>query len=292
MAKRKKKAAKKTTADKARTKLARGAGKAKAVKKNKASAKKATKKAPKKTGKKAQRKTPKTASKRKKAAKPSATKQAGIAAKPPLPVKRDVPKTVKKTAGEVSKTARSIELISAPPAVARAPEKKPVRKRAEKKAAEPLSVTELVHEEVHETVIQVPIEPQAKTNTNTFYITTAIAYPNGIPHIGHAYEAIATDALARFQRLDGKDVFFLTGTDEHGLKMIQTAQSEGMTPAELAARNAARFKDMDEQLERLVRPLHPDLGACTSPFRSGDLESHAAGRRHLHRHLRGLVFGP
>ncbi len=94
MAKRKKKAAKKTTADKARTKLARGAGKAKAVKKNKASAKKATKKAPKKTGKKAQRKTPKTASKRKKAAKPSATKQAGIAAKPPLAAKKDAPKTV------------------------------------------------------------------------------------------------------------------------------------------------------------------------------------------------------
>ncbi|KJC36165.1 methionine--tRNA ligase [Bradyrhizobium sp. LTSP885] len=81
-----------------------------------------------------------------------------------------------------------------------------------------------------------------------FYITTAIAYPNGQPHIGHAYEAIATDALARFQRLDGKDVFFLTGTDEHGQKMIQTAQGEGLTPLELATRNAARFKEMDERL--------------------------------------------
>ena len=50
-----------------------------------------------------------------------------------------------------------------------------------------------------------------------------ISYPNGEPHIGHAYEAIATDAIARFERLDGKDVFFLTGTDEHGLKMKQTA---------------------------------------------------------------------
>jgi methionyl-tRNA synthetase len=57
-----------------------------------------------------------------------------------------------------------------------------------------------------------------------FYITTAISYPNGKPHIGHAYELIATDALARFQRLDGKDVFFLTGTDEHGIKMLQTAR--------------------------------------------------------------------
>ncbi len=83
---------------------------------------------------------------------------------------------------------------------------------------------------------------------NAYYITTAIAYPNGQPHIGHAYEAIATDALARFQRLDGKDVFFLTGTDEHGQKMIQTAAGEGMTPYDLATRNAARFKEMDERL--------------------------------------------
>jgi methionyl-tRNA synthetase len=49
-----------------------------------------------------------------------------------------------------------------------------------------------------------------------FYITTAISYPNGPPHIGHAYEVIATDAIARFMRLDGYDVYFLTGTDEHG----------------------------------------------------------------------------
>ena len=64
-----------------------------------------------------------------------------------------------------------------------------------------------------------------------FYITTAISYPNGPPHIGHAYEAIATDAIARFERLDGKDVFFLTGTDEHGLKMKQTAVKEGISAA-------------------------------------------------------------
>ena len=62
-----------------------------------------------------------------------------------------------------------------------------------------------------------------------FYITTAISYPNGVPHVGHAYEAITTDAIARFERLDGKDVFFLTGTDEHGLKMKQTATKEGVS---------------------------------------------------------------
>jgi methionyl-tRNA synthetase len=91
----------------------------------------------------------------------------------------------------------------------------------------------------------------------TFYITTAIAYPNGVPHIGHAYEAIATDALARFQRLDGKDVFFLTGTDEHGLKMMQTAEAEKLPTLEVATRNAQRFKDMDQRLnvsfDRFIR---------------------------------------
>ena len=92
---------------------------------------------------------------------------------------------------------------------------------------------------------------------NSFYITTAIAYPNGAPHIGHAYEAIATDALARFQRLDGKDVFFLTGTDEHGLKMIQTAEAENLLPMAVATRNAQRFKEMDQRLnisfDRFIR---------------------------------------
>ena len=101
-----------------------------------------------------------------------------------------------------------------------------------------------------------PKAPAARAK-NSFYITTAIAYPNGAPHIGHAYEAIATDALARFQRLDGKDVFFLTGTDEHGLKMIQTAEAEKMTPMEVATRNAQRFKEMDQRLnisfDRFIR---------------------------------------
>ena len=81
-----------------------------------------------------------------------------------------------------------------------------------------------------------------------FYITTAISYPNGVPHIGHAYEAIATDALARFKRLDGYEVFFLTGTDEHGSKMLQTAREEGISPAELANRNTPRFQDMVKAL--------------------------------------------
>jgi methionyl-tRNA synthetase len=81
-----------------------------------------------------------------------------------------------------------------------------------------------------------------------YYITTAIAYPNGPPHIGHAYEVIATDAIARFMRLDGHDVFFLTGTDEHGQKMQQTAAKEGITPRDLLERNVPRFQAMVERL--------------------------------------------
>ncbi len=77
-----------------------------------------------------------------------------------------------------------------------------------------------------------------------YYITTAISYPNDAPHIGHAYEAVATDALARFRRLQGLDVYFLTGTDEHGIKMLQTARAQGITAAELADRNTPKFREM------------------------------------------------
>lgn len=86
------------------------------------------------------------------------------------------------------------------------------------------------------------------TDAKRFYITTAISYPNGAPHIGHAYEAMATDALARFKRLDGYDVYFLTGTDVHGQKMLQAARAEGIEPAELADRNSDQFEDMVKAL--------------------------------------------
>jgi methionyl-tRNA synthetase len=95
-----------------------------------------------------------------------------------------------------------------------------------------------------------------------YYITTAIAYPNGAPHIGHAYEYIATDAIARFKRLDGFDVRFLTGTDEHGLKMAQTAAAEGIPTADLARRNSDAFQAMQENLgisfDRFIRTTDAD----------------------------------
>ncbi|MFZ1814407.1 MAG: methionine--tRNA ligase [Rhizobiaceae bacterium] len=87
------------------------------------------------------------------------------------------------------------------------------------------------------------------SDAQKYYITTAISYPNGAPHMGHAFELIGTDAIARFKRLDGFDVFFLTGTDEHGQKMLQTARNEGLTPGELADRNSARFREMAAALD-------------------------------------------
>ncbi|MFR0636666.1 methionine--tRNA ligase [Arthrobacter sp. LS16] len=99
-----------------------------------------------------------------------------------------------------------------------------------------------------------------------FYATTAISYPNGTPHIGHAYEVVATDTLARFKRLDGFDVFFMTGTDEHGQKMMQTAEKEGITPAQLAQRNSDAFQAMNDELgtsyDRFIRTSDADHHAA------------------------------
>ena len=94
-----------------------------------------------------------------------------------------------------------------------------------------------------------------------FYITTAISYPNGPPHIGHAYEAIAADAIARFQRSRGRDVRFQTGTDEHGLKMAQAARGEGIEPRALADKMSRLFQNMCDALnvsyDRFIRTSQP-----------------------------------
>ncbi len=87
------------------------------------------------------------------------------------------------------------------------------------------------------------------TQRPTYMITTAIPYANGAPHIGHAYERIATDAFARWKRLEGFDVLFVTGMDEHGQKMQRTAEREGLTPQGLADRTAAQFQRMGEVLD-------------------------------------------
>lgn len=101
------------------------------------------------------------------------------------------------------------------------------------------------------------------SNTKSFYITTAISYVNGAPHLGHAYEAILTDVMARFKRLDGYDVKFLTGTDEHGEKVAKTAEEQGMEVKAFADMNAGLFRDMADDLDisnddfiRTTEPRH------------------------------------
>jgi len=113
-----------------------------------------------------------------------------------------------------------------------------------------------------------------------FYITTAISYPNGAPHIGHAYEVVAADAIARFKRIDGYDVFFLTGTDEHGLKVQQTAHRNGTTPKAFVDGLATQFRAMADRLncsyDRFIRTTDPDHLPSTQELwrrmeRAGDI---------------------
>ncbi|MFM6852744.1 MAG: methionine--tRNA ligase, partial [Sphingopyxis sp.] len=98
--------------------------------------------------------------------------------------------------------------------------------------------------------------------TSPYYITTAISYPNGRPHIGHAYEAMAADSIARFHRLGGADVRFQTGTDEHGLKMAQKARELGVTPRALADEMSGYFQEMCAALnishDRFIRTVEDE----------------------------------
>lgn len=117
-------------------------------------------------------------------------------------------------------------------------------------------------------------------NKEPFYITTAISYVNGVPHLGHAYEVILTDVIARFKRLDGYDVKFLTGTDEHGEKVAQTAAKNDMSPKEFADLNAGHFQDMTKKLgisnDDFIRTTEPrHYTACQAMWKklkdSGDI---------------------
>lgn len=95
-----------------------------------------------------------------------------------------------------------------------------------------------------------------------YYITTAIDYINGTPHIGHAYEKVASDVLARLKRLQGAQVFFLTGTDEHGAKVAQFAKNQKMTPEDFADKTALLFeeayKNLDISFDRFIRTTDID----------------------------------
>ncbi|MBA4033161.1 MAG: methionine--tRNA ligase [Bradyrhizobium sp.] len=226
----------------------------------------AAKKASKKRKAKKARKSPAGASK-KAAVKKRAAKSKRVAKKARKASKKPAKKAAKKSSKKAAKKVAGKSARKVAKKAARKPAKKSAaKKRAVALRAEvPVEATPAM--ETAEAIVPpsqpaATAEPAAVAERNTYFITTAIAYPNGVPHIGHAYEAIATDALARFQRLNGKDVFFLTGTDEHGLKMIQTAESEGMPVADLAARNAGRFREMDERLnvsfDRFIRTTEPE----------------------------------
>jgi methionyl-tRNA synthetase len=232
----------------------------------KSQAPRAAKKAAKKTAKRAAKKQ-RTAKAGKKASKGKASKTKVTKAKSAnepagKTAKRSVKTAAKTTTGK--KTVRKAAAKTAKKALATAANNRAAKKPASEATpvtARPAKGTRPKATRKRSPAAATEVAAAPATARNTFYITTAIAYPNGKPHIGHAYEAIATDAIARFARLDGKDVFFLTGTDEHGLKMVQTAQNEGLSPSELAARNAARFKEMDERLnvsfDRFIRTTEP-----------------------------------
>ena len=124
-----------------------------------------------------------------------------------------------------------------------------------------------------------------------YYITTAISYPNGRPHIGHAYEAIAADAIARFQRQAGRDVRFQTGTDEHGLKMVQARARRRPSGGRSCIRDVISFQGDVRRLEHLVRSFHPYHRTGALPRQSGDLAALGGKRRPVSQPLRRLVFG-
>lgn len=121
----------------------------------------------------------------------------------------------------------------------------------------------------------------AKNSKKTFYITTPIYYVNDVPHIGHAYTTIIADALARFQKLAGKDVFFLTGTDEHGQKIEKAAAERGLTPKALADSVVGRTQDLWQALD-----IHYDFFVRTT------MEFHEKGVQKLFQILldRGDIY--
>lgn len=113
-----------------------------------------------------------------------------------------------------------------------------------------------------------------------FYITTAIAYTSGKPHIGNTYEIVFTDAIARFMRMIGKDVFFLTGTDEHGIKIQERAESEGIAPKEYVDKVSAQVKGiwdlMNTSYDKFIRTTDAEhektvTDIFTKLYKQGDI---------------------
>jgi len=117
-------------------------------------------------------------------------------------------------------------------------------------------------------------------NKKTFYVTTPIYYPNDVPHLGHAYTTIAADTLARWQKLQGHEVFFLTGTDEHGKKLAKTAEKAKKSPKEFTDALVPEFKSAWKKLnikyDRFIRTTDKDhektvKEILTKVHKSGDI---------------------
>jgi methionyl-tRNA synthetase len=243
----------------------------------------AKKKSRKKKAGKARKSSPARATK-KAASKKRVAKSNRVVKKAKKSARKTAKKTVKKPARKVAK--KSVAKKAAKKVVRKAPKrpsKKPVKTASKKPAEPPNKAAVPVASPPAAPKLPTVAKPRAKapaaaapsaaTRRNTYFVTTPIFYPNGVPHIGHAYTAMVTDAIARFQRLDGFDVRFLTGTDEHGLKMQQTAVAEGLAPLELADRNSARFRDMMTALNisyddyiRTTEPRHER--ACQALWRA------------------------
>ena len=88
-----------------------------------------------------------------------------------------------------------------------------------------------------------------------FYITTPIYYPSAKPHMGHAYSSVIADFFARFKKIDGFNVHFVTGTDEHGLKIQRAAEKDNMTPLEFCNKISKTFKDLSKTFIKVCKKL-------------------------------------
>src|SRR5215213_10376532 len=110
--------------------------------------------------------------------------------------------------------------------------------------------------------------------SDKFYITTPIYYPNAEPHLGHVYSSICADVIARFHRLRGDDTFFLTGTDEHGIKMVKTATEQGIEPAQLVEKTIKIWQD-----------ILPEFGISNDDFIRTTSQRHKSAVQEIVRRL-------
>ncbi len=108
----------------------------------------------------------------------------------------------------------------------------------------------------------------APMGRDVFYITTPIYYPNDVPHVGHAYDAVAADVIARHHRLRGEEVFHLTGTDEHGLKLQRAAEAAGIDPQRWVDEMEPQWREVWARLDigyddyiRTTEPRHKAVGS-------------------------------